>query len=303
MTDRDQARRFKEESYRARQYRLKSGSNRFLYTFLIVFVLGYVIFFSSRLWLPATYVGVEVTQIGQPVTENEREITIESWTYAREEQRMEILLEIRSNVIDETEDYSFGVRNKEGAFPVKKILQDEDLYVLHVSNIPKDWTEVSLRIEGSREGSGQEGAFDSVILYMNDKEATEVRHIEEKSQEEYLRIAIEQKIKGDRKNIRELKKENWEINDSITAADKKIAKIKEEMGYQTPAETEDSMDDIDSLERMKKDFQEERKENEKEIEELENKISLKKQKLKEQNQSPGGKESTGNRKNNGGEQG
>ena len=74
--------------------KLERTGNRILKGFLIIFFLGYAVFFTSRLWLPTPYEGVAITPIGKSITVEDRTLTIDSWKYSKEQREMEIIVEV-----------------------------------------------------------------------------------------------------------------------------------------------------------------------------------------------------------------
>ena len=114
----------------ARQMRLMKRSNTFLYSFMIIFVFGYLFFFTSSLWMPATYTGVDITPIGKTVNAGERAITVDAWNYCPEQKKMEIMIEIENNSIDGIDRYDWKVRTREGVLEVKAVLEATDFVVL-----------------------------------------------------------------------------------------------------------------------------------------------------------------------------
>lgn len=71
---------------------IHNKGNNLLYGFLIFVISGYVIFFSSKLWLKAPYEGVEVTPVGKTITNEDRAVTIDSWKYSKNEKRWRLWL-------------------------------------------------------------------------------------------------------------------------------------------------------------------------------------------------------------------
>ena len=57
--------KFTEKIVRANNKKIKRDADRFLRIFLIVFIFGYLFFFSSTLWMPTDYTGVKASVIGK----------------------------------------------------------------------------------------------------------------------------------------------------------------------------------------------------------------------------------------------
>lgn len=271
----------KEASYQSKRKALNRSTNRFLYTFLIVFVGGYLIFFTSTLWLPNTYIGVDVTPIGETVTAGDRNVTVDAWSFSREQKLMEVMIEIENNSIDGIDEYVWTAKTKDGRLPVKIIAADPGFAVLHIADVPKDWTEASLRMTLPKSAGRAAREFEPVQIYVNDKIVTTVTKITEKDLIAYKRQAYQSKIRSFTEQIQRLQRQTKATNRSIREADAKIAEIQEKMEYQTEREKEESNDLIDELLAKKENLTREKEEQEKEIKELQEKIILQEQILEQ----------------------
>ena len=66
-----------EQLLHEKNAKLKKSTNRFLVTFLAIFFFGYLLFFTSKLWLPSSYNDVTVSPIGQEIEVQNRNICID----------------------------------------------------------------------------------------------------------------------------------------------------------------------------------------------------------------------------------
>ena len=275
---------WKQESFESRKRRLHQQSNRFLYGFLIFFLGGYLIFFTSPLWMPGSYVGVDVTPIGQTVTAGDRSVTVDSWRYSKGQKLMEIMIEVENNSIDGIDHYDWQVKTKDRNLPVTVIAEDPGFIVLHVAEVPKDWTEAALTMNLPKGCHSKE--FEPVQVYVNDKIVTRTDQILRKDLKEYKAEAYQSKLDAYAGQIQRLQRQVRQTENSLQEADAKITEIQKKMEYQTDREMEESNQLIEELEGKKENLSERKKAYEEEIEELQEKIRLQKQ-LLEKLQHPG----------------
>lgn len=269
----------KEANYKSKRKALNRSTNRFLYTFLAVFIGGYLIFFTSSLWLPNTYVGVDVTPIGETVTVGDRNVTVDAWTFSKEQKLMEVMIEIENNSIDGIDQYEWTAKTKDGKLPLTVIAADPAFVALHISDVPRDWTEVSLVMQLPRPVGRASKEFEPVQIYVNDKMIPAVSEITAKNLTTYKQQAYQSKIDAFKEQIRLLQRQVRETGHSIREADAKIDEIQSKMEYQTEREKEESNALIDELLAKKENLTREKEEKETEIKELQERIILQKQLL------------------------
>jgi len=193
---------FKEESFKSRNKKLKKASDRFLYTFLIVFLAGYTLFFTSNLWLPNAYLGVEVAPIGETISKNDRNVTIDEWTSSKEQRMMEVVVEIDDLSIDAVNNYVWLIKTKDGPLETKVVASDKQFVVLHALNVPKDWVEASLTMDIQKEDKDKVDSWSPIVIYTNDKIVSEVPSIKEKELKDYKVAAYEKRIAVTKEKIK-----------------------------------------------------------------------------------------------------
>ena len=72
-----------------RNAKIKRSGNRLLVSIFILFIGGYFFFFTSNAWMPPAYEDIQVTKIGSTVEENDRRVTLLSWTWDQETAKQE----------------------------------------------------------------------------------------------------------------------------------------------------------------------------------------------------------------------
>ena len=144
--------------------KLERTGNRILKGFLIIFFLGYAVFFTSRLWLPTPYEGVAITPIGKSVTVEDRTLTIDSWKYSKEQREMEIIVEVNKTSLDSVNTYNWSVATATGKLDTKAVHESKDIVVLKVTNVPRRWTELALNMSLKQEDMNKGLEFSSLSI-------------------------------------------------------------------------------------------------------------------------------------------
>ena len=254
--------------------KLERTGNRILKGFLIIFFLGYAVFFTSRLWLPTPYEGVAITPIGKSVTVEDRTLTIDSWKYSKEQREMEI------TSLDSVNTYKWSVATATGKLDTKAVHESKDIVVLKVTNVPRRWTELALNMSLKQEDMNKGLEFSSLKVYTNDKHVDFVKKIKHKSTKGYLREAYLSKIEGYKAQLKTLRKERAAIKTKITNADKMIKDLTDKMQYQTPSDQQKTGDEISNISSERDSLNDRLKEKDVEIKEMQQRIDIQKELLK-----------------------
>lgn len=262
---------FKEEKFKEKDRKIKITSNKFLYGFITIFLVGYTFFFTSSFWLPKSYTGVSVTPIGTSIKANDRVITVDRWVYSPNDRLMEIIVEIENNSIDGLTEYAWQLRDKNGLIKTEVVAQDDTFFVIHGKSIKKGWAEVSLTLSVNSE---EETSFSPVVIYMNDKVAPIVSFIEEKSMSGYRVLAYESKIESFQKSIDEKKESINAKEDEIEEIHKRTDELVKRLEHQTEQEKDETSSLITSLSQREQSLLSEINKIKEEITEIEEKIEI-----------------------------
>lgn len=215
------------------------SSDRVLRIFALIFVVGYAFFFSSNLFFPKIYKGLDTAYIGQVMDLREAVFTLDSWDYSETDDMFEILLDIKNLSLDEKPKYNFQIftKNKNIKGEVIKIIDDK-LIVVRFSGIPNRWTEAKLTIE----------AGDNLYrLGMNDKKVHLVSDIKERSDKEYLEYSKLSKIDGLKEFISAEEKEVRKLDKKLNYAYTKIEELEKGKENQTEKEIEITNNNISKI--------------------------------------------------------
>jgi|GEM_PF-743796 len=274
---------FREESYKRKEEKLKKSSNRFLVRFLIIFIVGYSLFFTSRFWLPKTYEGVSVTPIGTTISANERNITIDSWQYSKDQEMMEVILEIENLSIDGIKEYKYQAFDKDKEYKVEKVRGGDGFYVLRIYKVKSSWTELALRIDIRADDKSKNGDFEKIKIYTNDKIVNKVSKLPLKTLKEYKEESYTQQIKTLEKRMAKNRRKKGKYEDSIKTANEKIKELEGKAKYQTKKEQTETAENIGTINQEKKNLEEKVTELEGEYKELQEKIKFIRESLDELN--------------------
>lgn len=268
----------RETEIRQQNERIKKSGERFLKTFLLIFIGGYLFFFSSPLWMPDNYTGLEPTKINDTVTANERDVTLVSWIYSKEEKKLQAQFEIKNMSIDGFNQYEWGaVERNKGVIKTEVVLQTDDMAVINLLNVPRRWTEISLRM--NIPASSEEEDEVTLKFYAVKNSVERVTHIKEKSSTEYMIFAAENKISVYRKEQRALKKDIEKQENSILSAKRTIKKLEADKKYQTADEQFETDERIMEINNEIRIFEAQIEKDASDIKQLQEKVKMQKQLL------------------------
>lgn len=223
---------------------LKQNGNKILLMLSAVFITGYVIFFTSTLWIGRAGSFVEPTKLFNAVAGGNREATICRWNYSHKQRIMEIELEIlNKDVISKSNKYAFSAsdRNK-GKIPLNVVCQKDEYFVLRLENVSAEWSEISLKVcEESNH------AHTYVKLYTNKENINTVDWIEDLDEYKHLIRHQDDYINYYTALIDE---ENENIKDHTKGIEENsglISKLEADKAYQTEKEKESTNQRITSL--------------------------------------------------------
>lgn len=204
---------------------------------IIIFLLtgGYLFFFTSTLWMPPSADASYLTPVGKEVIWDDRTITINRWQYSKEQQEMEVEIMVDNKSYDGKNKYTFSaveLRGNKLKTAVK--VSDEDWIVVQIKDIPRRWSDVSLRMNVDGKNTT------TLKLYTNLNDVSNVKKIESLDYVGYKNkrfsneiLIYEKEIKDNQKQQDNLRNENNEIT-------KEIKKIQQEKVYQTDSQKQDS---------------------------------------------------------------
>lgn len=169
---------------------IRKNKSLLMTLFVIIFIGGYAFFFTSRLWLNPRGAATRFTKLSEVQSLEGREVSVLYWRYSEEQDEMEVMLLISNTTLDGVDTYSYtAVDANENNYETAVVCEDAALAVVQIEGIPKNWTEISLRMslpDDTNSGDALESTQGEVLrLYTNINDVEKVSEIQTKSESEY----------------------------------------------------------------------------------------------------------------------
>lgn len=216
-----------------REERIGKKSRKFA-GFLTVIVVGYFIFFTSKIWLPDSGTLKNATPYYQKLVYETYDIYLTQWKYDEKTDRMQVIIELENKeVLDQKLEFEAVERNS-GTLKIKVLYQDSEFVLLHIEEIPKIWKEISFRV-------GEENKAAKFYTNINEIEHGKVQtKITEK---DCKRERLQAQITYDDVQIAEKEKKIKAYEIENKKLEKRIASLKEAV-YPSEEETQKAEDTI-----------------------------------------------------------
>ncbi|MCP3763738.1 hypothetical protein NLX67_15290 [Domibacillus sp. A3M-37] len=250
----------------------------------LIFMLGFGFFLSSKVFL-ADKVDVLNTEINKEFNLNGRgKFTIKEWIYDEKDHEMQVTL-TTSGMTSYLSDLDFKAVprvNVKADLPTKIVYSSNDIYIVRISKVPKDFGQVALRLVKD-ELDFEEEVFDEEQLKKKEKDAiitsiyadqtvVDRGEVSEKDVEEYAVKVTDEMIQNTENEIKDRQKE-IEKNDLIVKKiNEEISEQKGELIYQTVDEQVVTNNQIYSLEKEIESYNTENETAKTDIKSLETKI-------------------------------
>lgn len=258
----------------------RSCRNTFLAVLSLFLLGGYTVFFTSGFWLPynGTY---SFTAPGSRLEfANHRTVTLGRWDYSPQQDLMEVELEIDNPNFDGLDKYICGVVIRTGfgeqTGSIKTVIAQDDFFVLHIRNVPKNFTELSLKIQVN-----SETVSGTAKLFSNKDSIRQVVHLSEKTKSEYLKDRVLALTEEYQSQIDLLQKTNQELQAKIKNIQAKNAQLEQDKKYLTERDIQKTNDRIADNESQIKALREQIIVNESAVTEYQLKIQKAKEKAED----------------------
>lgn len=225
---------------------LKLNVSNLYIAMALVFVFGFAIFGTSKIFL------AEETPINQTELKKEFDLRtdgklqINKWIYDEEQKMMEVVL-VTSGMKDYTTDLEFTAVSKKNVnqeLPVEVVLNDNDIFILQVKDVPNNFDQLAIRLHKSEkalntaftedEQAEQESNTFSTIY--TDERVVDRKRIDQQDAREYTNEITDELI-VQTKEKQELTKTEIENLTSINEEIQKgIEELQSELLYQTADE-------------------------------------------------------------------
>lgn len=212
---------------------IKQKTDKFLKIFIIIFIVGYGIFFTSNIWMPVSSTNVETTKPGTLIMDDGIKIQLLKWSYSKEDEKIEVIIK-RDNLSISDDNYKWTAFEKtKGILNTEMVVEGDSLIVIHINDIPKRWSAIGLQLQNGDKIS-------NVRLYVTKKEVGEVKHILKLNFDEYQKLAINYLIDIYMDNLAKNNKEISKLEEKVAKAEVRILEIRENQKYETDLEKEES---------------------------------------------------------------
>lgn len=218
-------------------------NDKILKTFIMIFILAYLFFFSSTLILPKNYKNVHPTPLGTTYELGDYVITYDAWDWSKKDKVFEIILEIENLSLEKEPLINFVIQSGEDIYKVniEKVF-DDSIYVLSVNGVKKRFTTATLMITTYDEYG--ENAKSNKIVIDDRKVGTLTSATTETDYKKYI---ANNKIKGYKSRIKELLADQKEYAEKITYSYEKVEKLELKKKTQTDEEQMETEQNISMI--------------------------------------------------------
>jgi hypothetical protein len=245
---------------------IKRNKSFFYYIVSFIIVVTFIFFFNSQSILPDD-AQIFNTPIGKEVDMGSTKLVIKSWEYNKAENFMEVELSYLEADDSLGTNFKFSARpevNTQLNLPVKIVISNDDTYIIHIENIPKNYEAISLKVT-------QGTSVNSSVNYVTSDDFNTVSNTENNSNDtssvnvycDYRKVEVNNNLKGKTKKGYLMDITNTEINTSksniitidktiednkklIVLINNKIADLNSQLKYEIDSEQKKTMESIDS---------------------------------------------------------
>ena len=128
--------------------RVKHNKSLFYYISFIIIIIMYFIFFNANSILPDNST-VMNSALGKEVNAGSTKLSINRWEYNKDKNFMEVELSYQDSGDDIATKLNFSAKSKVNVkekLTVKTILNTDNIYIVRIENIPKDYEAIALKV-------------------------------------------------------------------------------------------------------------------------------------------------------------
>lgn len=232
------------KKFKDRKYSVSSNKNIKLILFILIIIFGYAFFLLSNLFISGEG-NLKYTKLDEQQDFENCQITINRWDYSPSQNIMEIELGIEKHDYTEKQSFSFSAvsRPENNELKVKKQIERNDFFIIHISEIKDNWKEISLRIDMNY----NDKSSNQLKLYSNYKRINKVDSIKNMSEKDYLIKSLKTKLKSYNNHIDELNDTINKNNKNIDEYNKKIEELSGNKKYLTNSQIDEMNDNISDI--------------------------------------------------------
>lgn len=244
-----------------KRYRLRTQWSNLYVAITLIFFLSFGFFLSSKIFM-ADEIDVLNTELGKEFNLNSNgKFTINDWIYDENANQMQVTLitsDMR-NYLSELDFKSVARSNLKNPLETEVVYSSNDIYIVNINGVPKDFQQVSLRLlknevdvsqEFEEEKTKKQNEKDNLITSIYADQTVVKKGEIAEGDVRYYAINITKKMISDSKRDSE-KVENEILNKEklIEKIQEEISKLKGELLYQTLEEQTETNNEIYSLEK------------------------------------------------------
>lgn len=152
---------------------LRDRANLVTIIILVLIALGYLFFFTSKLWHSKEYIGVKALEIGETHYAKELGITLASFDYGKDEKIARVMLEVEDFSLNHKSGYTLEVREVGGKIGYDVVIDRHGFMVLEIP-LSRDFTEVSIKFKDKK----TDEYIDEGKIFLSHKLANDVSSLE-----------------------------------------------------------------------------------------------------------------------------
>lgn len=268
-----------------KRHNLSNNPSKIYLVTTMIFLLSFGFFLTSKLYITETD-DVLQTAIGKEFElYGSKKITINDWAYDEEKNKMQIILITNnlSSYLTELNFYAISKLDTSKKLDTKVEYESNDIYIISINNIPKNFNQISLKIEENSIGSKTDDTKKQVASFYTDERVVERASLNEEELNSFAIKATDEMINEANKSITNSKKTVEDKQNQIKNIELQIAKLKQDLTFQTLEEQTETNNEIFGLKNQIISFENEIKELEIEQAAYNEKINKLKQRKKELN--------------------
>lgn len=232
---------------------MKHKKSIFFPTFIVIFIVGYAFFLTSKLWYPNGDDLVTATKLNTEKIFNGRTVKVMRWDYSKSQGLCEVELDISNQQYDGIDTYDYEAILPSGKeLDIKNIIEKPDFVVLHIT-VPKNWQEISLRLRLPEKAHTSDST--TLKLYGTIQSVQNVSNIKEMSFLDYQIRRLDDSIQFYNKEIGKNAKSIATLTEKYNHMSTTIADLNSQKQYMTEEEISDTDQTIASTQSDQKEIQ------------------------------------------------
>lgn len=244
-----------------KRYRLRTQWSNLYVAITLIFFLSFGFFLSSKIFM-ADEIDVLNTELGKEFNLNSNgKFTINDWIYDENSNQMQVTLitsDMR-NYLSELDFKSVARSDLKSPLETEVVYSSNDIYIVNINEVPKDFQQVSLRLLKNEVDVSQEfeeektkkqnEKYNLITSIYADQTVVKKGEIAEGDVRDYAINVTEKMISDSKRDSEKVENEILNKEKLIEKIQEEISKLKGELLYQTLEEQTETNNEIYSLEK------------------------------------------------------